>query len=130
MRTLLYLSTLSFSLFLMTSCSKKDNGGTYTNLTVIHPSGVMLEGQAVYVFKESNDVILNKKPADALRVKYTDALGEVQFNLESPDLFGTHEKAVFAFRVMEERNGEFVTTASFEREIMVGDIVNHILTVK
>lgn len=130
MRTLLYLSTLSLSLFLMTSCAKKDNGGTYTNLTVINHSGAELAGQAVYVFKESNDVILNKKPADALRVKYTDGLGEVQFNLESPDLFGTDQKAVFSFRVMEERNGDFVTIASFDKEIAVGDIVNHILTVK
>ena len=130
MRTLLYLSTLCFALFLLPGCSEKDNGGTYVNLFVITELGITEEGHAVYIFKDSDDVILNKKPSEALRVKYTDAHGMVQFNLEDPDLFEMDESAIFSFKVMEVKDGDFITLGSFEQEIRPGDIVNQTITLQ
>ena len=130
MKTLLNLSTFCLALFLLTGCAEKDNGGTYVNISVINKSGISEGGREIYLFKESSDVILNKKPSEALRVKVTDQLGEVQFNLENPNRFEGDESAVFSFRVMEYQDGDFVTLGSFEREIKAGDIVNQTITLK
>lgn len=129
MRTLLYLSTLSITIFLSSSCSKNNREGTYVNFTVMTQSGFPQEGKSVYVFKESNDVVLNKKPVDALRVKFTDAEGKVQFNLQEPDLFELDESAVFSFRIMEIKGRDYVAVGSFEQEIRPGDIVNETIMI-
>ena len=130
MRTLLYLSTLCFALFLLPGCSDKPADGTYVTMFVINKIGITEEGREVYVFKELNNQGAQKKPSDALEVKYTDGNGMVQFNLEQPDLFEADESAVFSFQVMEFQDGDFVTLASFEKEIKPGDIVNHTLTLQ
>ena len=124
MRTLLYFSTISLAIFLTTSCTKNGRDGTYTNFTVMSKSGFPMEGKSVYVFKESDDVVLNKKPSEALRIKFTDAEGKVQFNLQDPDLFDLDQSAVFSFKVMEISGHEYVTIGSYEGRISPGDIVN------
>jgi hypothetical protein len=127
MRTLLYLSTFCLALFLLPGCSDKPTDGTYVTMFVINEIGITEDSREVYVFKEVSDSIVLKKPSDALTVKTTDGNGMVQFNLEDPDLFNADESAVFSFRVMEFQNGDFVTLASFEKEIRVGEAVNHTL---
>ena len=129
MRKLLYLSTLGLILFLHSSCSKDGRDGTYVNFTVMNKSGFPQEGKSVYVFKESSDVTLNKKPSDALRIKFTDAQGKVQFNLQDPDLFEIDESAVFSFKIMEISGLAYAVIGSFEQEIQPGDIVNETITV-
>lgn len=129
MRNLLYISALCLTLFLNTSCSKDGRDGTFVNFTVMNKSGFPQEGKSVYVFKESSDVILNKKPSDALRIKFTDAQGKVQFNLQDPDLFEIDETAVFSFKIMEISGLDYAVIGSFEQVIRPGDIVNETLTV-
>ena len=130
MKTLLYLSTLCLALFLLPGCSDKPTDGTYATMFVINKAGLTEASREVYVFKKLDDSVVLKKPSDALGVKYTDQHGMVQFNLENPDLFESDESAVFSFRVMEFRNGDFVTLASFEKEIRPGDAVNHTLVLQ
>ncbi len=129
MRTLLYLSALCLTLLSTNSCSKNRPDGTYVNFTVMNKSGFPQEGKSIYVFKESNDVVLNKKPSDALRIKFTDAQGKVQFNLQDPDLFEIDQSATFSFNVMEIRDRDYVTIGRFEQEIKPGDIVNETIMI-
>jgi len=94
---------------------------------VINQNGITQEGREVYVFKESKEGGITKKPSNALDVKLTDDNGMVQFNLEEPNLFQSDETAVFSFEVMEIQDGDFVSLASFVQEIKPGDIVNQTL---
>lgn len=130
MRTLLYLSTFAFAVFLMPACSSEKADGTFVNFTLIDGSGIPQGGRSIYVFKESDDVVLNKKPAEAINGKTTDIQGKVQFNLENPDAFGEDQSAVFSFQVMEFSGGEYIVISSFEKEIKPGDIVSKTLTLK
>ncbi len=127
MKTLLYLSTLCFTFFLLPGCADKPTEGTHVTMFVINQNGITQEGREVYVFKESKEGGITKKPSNALDVKLTDDNGMVQFNLEEPNLFQSDETAVFSFEVMEIQDGDFVSLASFVQEIKPGDIVNQTL---
>ena len=120
MKPIYYLSLLLAGMLSFSSCNKEPIPGTFVTLSVINKSGMSVEGKAVYVFREDN--VSTKNMAAPMMLKYSDAQGRVQFNLESANLFNGDEVGTFSFHAVNEADPSApVSEASIEKQITLGE---------